>query len=154
MHQKIWDRNCKKNPENKIPQKFPKNSPKIGENWRKSGNYCRWEFSLKIPQKLGWGRGRHFLGKLGTNWGRGQTFYWGSLGNVPQNSPKVGVGTGKTLLGKVGDQLGTGTNLLPGNFGEFPRKFPENQVGDGEGIFGDMPHSSSMPPYHHIPIRI
>ena len=37
---------------------------------------------------------------------------------------------------------------------KFPQKFPENQVGDGEGIFGDMPHSSSMPSYHHIPIRI
>ena len=114
-----------KNQENKIPQKFPKNR-------RKSGNYCRWEFSLKIPQRLGWGRGRHFWGKSGTNWGRGQTFYWGSLGNVPQKFPQSRGGDGENIVGESWGPMGDGDKLVAGEFWGISPKIPQ-KPGWGRG---------------------
>ena len=136
MHQKIWDRNFKKNKKIRFPKnvpKIPQKSGKIGENrgiiadgnfpwkfpknWGGDGEDIFWEnwgligdgdklfigevwgMFPKIPPKSGWGRGKHCWGKLGTNWGRGQTCCRGILGNFPENSPKTRLGTGKAFSG-------------------------------------------------------
>ena len=94
----------------------------IGENSGTGTGYLTGKFWGKFPgfpQKLGWGRGRHFWGISGTNWGWGQTRDWGIFGENPRNSPKIGVGTGKTFLGNIGDNLGTGTKFI--NSPNFPK---------------------------------
>ena len=75
-------------PNRDILGKIPRFSPKIevgthgedifGDYWGTIGDGDRLEIRefleklAKIPQKLGWGWGRHFWGILGTIWGQGQ----------------------------------------------------------------------------------
>ena len=76
IHDNISIRRSQKEILKKIQKiKFHINSPKIGENRGIIGDADKQEieeFSRKIPQKLGWGRGRYFWGILGTIWGQGQ----------------------------------------------------------------------------------
>ena len=83
--------------------------------------------------------------------GTGTNFLLGKFGECSPKFPQSRGGDGENIVGENWGPIGDGDKLVAG---EFWGIFEENQVGDGEGIFGDMPHSSSMPPYHHIPIRI
>ena len=60
---------------------------------------------------MGWGRGRHFWGKSGTNWGQGQTCCWGILGNFPQKFPKNRGGDGEDIFGEYWGPIGDGDRL-------------------------------------------
>ena len=84
----------------------------------------------------------------------GTNFLLGKFGECSPKFPQSRGGDRENIVGESWGPIGDGDKLVAVDFGEFPQNFPKNQVGDGEGIFGDMPHSSSMPPYHHIPIRI
>ena len=92
---------------------FPENSPKTcgdGEDifWENQGLigdgdkiFIRevWGMFPKIPPKSGWGRGKHCWGKLGTNWGRGQTCCWGFWGISLKIPKKPGWGRGRHFRG-------------------------------------------------------
>ena len=61
---------------------------------------------------MGWGRGRHFWGKLGTNWGQGQTCYWGIWGNFPQKFPEIRGGDGEDIFGENWGPIGDEDKLV------------------------------------------
>ena len=91
----------------------------------------------RFPQKLGWGRGRHFWGISGTNWGWGQTRDWGIFGERSPKFPKNQGGDGEDNFGEYWGPIGDGDRLEIGEFsGKIPPKFPKNWGGDGEDIFG------------------
>ena len=83
--------------------------------------------------------------------GTGTNFLLGKFGECSPKFPQSRGGDGENIVGESWGPIRDGDKLVAG---EFSGIFGENQVGDGEGIFGDMTTSSSMPPYHLIPIRI
>ena len=88
-----------KNPENKIPQKFPKNSPKIGEN---RGIIADGNFPRKFPKNWG-GDGEDIFGENRGLIGDGDKLFIGEVwGMFPKISPKSGWGRGKHCWGKLG----------------------------------------------------
>ena len=109
----------------------------IGENSGTGTGYLTGKFWGKFPvfpQKLGWGRGRHFWGISGTNWGWGQTRDWGIFGENSPKFPKNRGGDGEDIFGEYWGPIGDGDSL---EIGEFSGKISQKlEWGRGRHFWG------------------